>query len=156
MGHYTNITQPGKHFVWLREPLARDISHFNYDCKFNNQLHNDFATHLSMMSGNFMILWLYGKYCGKNDSVSMEHRYNHVRQVLKTKVAKVYDTKYFEDSWDDIAKMLKVDREPRLKSNLSDKDYNTVAKYEDLSEEFKVWHKNYNHYDYELYKEFCV
>jgi hypothetical protein len=156
MGHYTNITQPGKHFVWLREPLARDISHFNYDYKFNNQLHKDFATHLSMMNGNFMVLWLYGKYCGKHDSVSMEQRYNHVKQVLKTKVAKVYDTKYFEDSWNDIAKMLKVDAEPRLKSNLSDKDYNTVTKYEDLSEEFKVWHKEYNHYDYKLYKEFCV
>ena len=37
-GHYTNITQPGDHFVWLRHPLHRDLSHFNYDCKFNNQL----------------------------------------------------------------------------------------------------------------------
>ena len=30
-GHYTNITQPGEHYVWLRHPLHRDISHFNYD-----------------------------------------------------------------------------------------------------------------------------
>ena len=74
-GHYTNITQPGKHFLWLREPLARDISHFNYDYKFNNHLHDDFATHLSMMSGNFLVLWLYGKYLGKHDSVTMEQRY---------------------------------------------------------------------------------
>ena len=36
-GHYTNITQPGKHYVWMRDPLLRDISHFNYDCKFNHE-----------------------------------------------------------------------------------------------------------------------
>ena len=95
-GHYTNISQPGTHITWLREPLARDVSHFNYDCKFGNELTKNFAEHLSRMSGNFITLWLYGKYMGKHDSVSMEQRYNAVRRVLKEKFYRVYDSDNFE------------------------------------------------------------
>ena len=84
-GHYTNVTQPGKHYVWLREPLVRDVSHFNYDCKYGNELTRNFADHLSQMSGNFLVLWLFGKYIGRHDSVTMEDRYNTVRKVLKEK-----------------------------------------------------------------------
>ena len=155
-GHYTNITQPGDHFVWLRHPLHRDLSHFNYDCKFNNQLSKDFTVHLSSMSGNFMVLWLYGKYCGKHDSVSMETRYNHVRKVLKEKFKRVYDTDKFEDSWTDIANLLKIDIFPRLNSNQADKDYNKVENFKNLNDEFKFWHRGYNNYDYLLYEEFCT
>jgi len=156
MGHYTNVTQPGEHYVWLRDPLRRDLSHFNYDCKFNNQLAEDFADHLSMMNGNFMVLWLYGKYLGRHDSVDMEHRYNAVRDVLKNKVKKVYATEKFEDSWGDIANMLQVSVDPRLKSNQADKDYTSVARFEDLSDEFKTWHRSRNQYDYRLFDEFCA
>ena len=156
MGHYTNISQPGKHFVWLREPLVRDVSHFNYDCKFGNELSKDFTTHLSSMSGNFITLWLYGKYLGKHDSVSMEYRYDAVRDTLKNKFTKVYDTKNFDKDWKEIAKMLNVSEKPLLKSNQADKDYNTVQKYSDLSEQFKNWHRSYNNYDYKLYEEFCT
>lgn len=156
MGHYTNVTQPGEHFVWLRDPLRRDLSHFNYDSKFNNQLHNDFAQHLSLMQGNFMVLWLYGKYLGRHDSVSMEHRYHAVRDVLKNKVKRVYATEKFEDSWEDIAGMLEVSVDPRLKSNQADRDYNSVARFEDLSDEFKTWHRSRNQYDYRLFDEFCA
>ena len=155
-GHYTNIAQPGEHYVWLREPLHRDLSHFNYDCKFHNELSRDFPTHVSAMSGNFHVLWLYGKYCGRHDSVTMEERYNHVRKVLKEKFKKVYNSDKFEDSWTELAKELKVSVEPRLNSNQSDKDYNVVQKYSDLSNDFKKWHREYNHYDYLLYTEFCV
>ena len=156
MGHYTNVTQPGEHYVWLRDPLRRDLSHFNYDCKFNNQLAEDFADHLSMMNGNFMVLWLYGKYLGRHDSVDMEHRYNAVRDVLKNKVKKVYATEKFEDSWGDIANMLQVSVDPRLKSHQADKDYTSVARFEDLSDEFKTWHRSRNQYDYRLFDEFCA
>ena len=62
-GHYTNINQDGKHFTWLRKPLARDISHFNYDLNYGHEESKDFATHLSLMAGNFLVLWLYEKYC---------------------------------------------------------------------------------------------
>ena len=96
-GHYTNISQPGKHYVWLREPLARDVSHFNYDCKYKNELSRDFTRHLSQMSGNFLVLWLFGKYIGRHDSVSMEERYNAVKKVLKEKFYRVYDSDKFED-----------------------------------------------------------
>ena len=156
MGHYTNVTQPGEHYVWLRDPLRRDLSHFNYDCKFNNQLAEDFADHLSMMNGNFMVLWLYGKYLGRHDSVDMEHRYTAVRDVLKNKVKKVYATEKFEDSWGDIANMLQVSVDPRLKSNQADKDYTSVARFEDLSKKFKTWHRSKNTYDYRLFEEFCT
>ena len=156
MGHYTNVSQPGDHYVWLREPLARDVSHFNYDSKFNNQLHNDFAQHLSLMQGNFMVLWLYGKYLGRHDSVSMEQRYNAVRQALKDKFKQVFDTKNFDQDWKQIAKMLDVSEKPLLKSNLSDVDYNVIQKYSDLTEDFREWHREYNKYDYRLYEEFCA
>ena len=154
-GHYTNITQPGIHITWLRYPLARDVSHFNYDYKYGNQLDKDFVQHLSMMSGNFMVLWLYGKYIGRHDSVSMEARYDTVRKVLKEKFFKVYDSDKFEESWNEVADILKINHEPRLSSNQSDKDYQKIQKLQDLSEEFKTWHRSYNHYDYKLYEEFC-
>ena len=155
MGHYTNITQPGRHFLWLREPLHRDVSHYNYDCKFGHELDKDFATHLAKMSGNFIVLWLYGRYIGRHDSVSMEARYETVRRVLREKNVTVYDSDRFEESWTDIAKMLNVDVEPRLNSNQSDRDYQKVVSYSDLSNEFKSWHRAYNHFDYLLYEEFC-
>ena len=155
-GHYTNITQPGDHYVWLRDPLTRDLSHFNYDCKFGNQLDGDFATHLSMMNGNFMVLWLYGRYCGKNDSVTMEHRYQHVRRVLKEKFKKVYDSNKFEQSWTEIAQLLSVDVEPRQNSNQVDKDYVKVQDLSNLTDQFKAQHREHNHYDYLLYEEFCT
>ena len=85
-GHYTNISQPGEHITWLRDPLARDVSHFNYDCKYGHELSRDFATHLSQMSGNFLVLWLFGKYIGRHDSTTMEDRYNTVRKVLVEKI----------------------------------------------------------------------
>jgi len=154
-GHYTNISQPGTHITWLRDPLARDVSHFNYDCKYGNELSKDFAQHLSMMSGNFIVLWLYGKYIGRHDSVSIEARYETVRKVLREKFLRVYDSDQFEQSWDEVADMLKVDREPRLSSNQSDKDYQKVQKLSDLTEDFKTWHRSYNRYDYLLYEEFC-
>tara|TARA_X000001382_G_C3126017_1_gene164765 strand:- start:15 stop:728 length:714 start_codon:yes stop_codon:yes gene_type:complete len=154
-GHYTNISQPGTHITWLRDPLARDVSHFNYDCKYGNELTKDFAQHLSMMSGNFVVLWLYGKYIGRHDSVDMKSRYKTVRKVLKEKFLRVYDSDNFEASWDEVADMLKIDKEPRLSSNRSHKDYEQVQKLNDLSEDFKVWHRSYNNYDYLLYEEFC-
>ncbi len=154
-GHYTNISQPGQHITWLRDPLARDVSHFNYDCKYGHELTKDFAQHLSMMSGNFIVLWLYGKYIGRHDSVSMKSRYDTVRKVLKDKFLKVYDSDRFEESWDEVSSMLNIDKEPRLSSNRSNKDYQKIQKLSDLSEEFKVWHRSYNNYDYLLYEEFC-
>ena len=155
-GHYTNISQPGKHYVWLRDPLARDVSHFNYDCKYKNELSRDFTRHLSQMSGNFLVLWLFGKYIGRHDSVSMEERYNAVKKVLKEKFYRVYDSDKFEDSWTDICDELNISCDPRLNSNQSDKDYQKIQKYSDLSEEFKKWHRSYNHFDYLLYEEFCA
>lgn len=154
-GHYTNITQPGDHYVWLRDPLDRDISHFNYDYKFGNHLDNDFGTHLSLMSGNFMVLWLYGRYCGLHDSVTMEQRYNHVRKILQEKFKKVYDTKNFEESWTEIANLLKIEVEPRLNSNRVDRDYKKIISRPALTEEFKKWHRDYNNFDYLLHAEFC-
>ena len=155
-GHYTNISQPGKHYVWLREPLVRDVSHFNYDCKYGHELTRDFASHLSQMSGNFLVLWLFGKYIGRHDSVSMEDRYKTVRKVLKEKFYRVYDSDRFEESWSEVCDELKISAEPRLNSNRVDKDYNKVQDYESLTEQFKTWHRSYNNYDYLLYEEFCT
>jgi len=54
-----------------------------------------------------------------------------------------------------VAKELKIDPEPRLNSNQSDKDYQKVQKFSDLKDDFKSWHRSYNSYDYMLYEEFC-
>jgi hypothetical protein len=83
--------------------------------KYGHELSKDFATHFSMMSGNFIVLWLYGRYIGRHDSVPMENRYETVRKVLKEKFFRVYDSDRFEESWNEVAEMLKIDPEPRLK-----------------------------------------
>jgi len=155
-GHYTNVTQPGKHYTWLRHPLHRDISHFNYDCKYENQLDNDFTMHLSMMAGNFHVLWLYGKYLGRGDFQPIEAKYKIIRSALRNKFVKIYNSDKFEESWNEIAKELKINVEPRLNSNQVEKDYKRIAKYSNLSKEFMNWHRRYNSYDYKLFEEFCT
>ena len=155
-GHYTNINQDGKHYTWLRKPLARDISHFNYDLNYGHEESKDFATHLSLMAGNFLVLWLYEKYCQLPRTADIEKKYNVVRKTLKEKFTKVYDSDNFEESWTEIANELKVDVEPRLNSNQGGKAYKNVAKISNLSNEFKTWHRSYNLYDYKLYEEFCA
>ena len=155
-GHYTTIHQEGKHYTWLRQPLKRDVSHFNYDCKYGHEESKDFATHLSLMAGNFLVLWLYQKYCQLAETADIEKKYNVVRKALKEKFAKVYDSDDFENSWTEIANELKVEVDPRLNSNESGQAYEKIVSYSELSDEFKVWHRSHNHYDYLLYKEFCA
>jgi len=155
-GHYTTIQQEGKHYTWLRQPLKRDVSHFNYDCKFGHELSKDFAAHLSMMNGNFLVLWLYEKYCKLSDTADIEKKYSVVRKTLRDRFTRVYDSDNFENSWTEIANELKVESEPRLNSNEGGKAYQNLTNYSELSEEFKTWHRMYNHYDYLLYEEFCT
>mgnify|MGYP006141407769 CR=1 FL=1 len=155
-GHYTTIHQEGKHYTWLREPLKRDVSHFNYDCKYGHEESRDFATHLSLMAGNFLVLWLYGKYCSLTETTDIEKKYEVVRKTLKEKFTKVYDSDYFENSWTEIADELEVEVEPRLNSNEGGKAYEQLINSSDMTEEFKIWHRRHNHYDYLLYEEFCT
>ena len=154
-GHYTTSAQPGRHFTWLREPLDRDISHFNYDCNYNHQLSDNFAEHLAQMAGNFMVLWLWGKYMSKDTNAPIEEKYAGVRQRLKTKFERVYDSDCFEDSWTDLAHMLEVDVEPRLNSNRVDVNYKKIVSRKELDDDFVSWHYVYNHWDNLLYEEFC-
>ena len=107
-GHYTNSTQPGKHYTWLRHPLHRDISHFNYDSNYGHALDKDFATHLSMMAGNFLTLWIYSKYLGLTDALPMQTKYEKARSALKNNFEKVFDSDDFENSWNYIAKELDI------------------------------------------------
>ena len=155
-GHSTTMHQDGKHYTWFRHPLKRDISHFNYDSKFSNEESTDFATHLTLMNGNFLVLWLYGKYCKLSETADIEKKYNVVRKALKEKNVKVYDSDNFENSWTEIADELKVEVEPRLNSNEGGKAYEQLINYSDMTDEFKIWHRSYNHYDYLLYEEFCM
>ena len=87
---------------------------------------------------------------------SIEKKYDTVRETMKKKSVKVYDSDDFENSWTEIADELKVNAEPRLNSNEGGKAYEKLVKYSDLTEEFKIWHRSYNHYDYLLYEEFCT
>ena len=68
---------------------------------------------------------------------------------------KVFSTENLEQSWNEITNFLKIDREPRLNTNRSHSDYKNLVSKENLSEEFLNWHKDYNKYDYKLFKEFC-
>ena len=155
-GHSTTMHQDGKHYTWFRHPLKRDISHFNYDSKFSNEESTDFATHLTLMNGNFLVLWLYSKYCSLSATSDIKEKYDVVRKTLKEKFVKVYDSDDFENSWTEIADELKVEVEPRLNSNEGGKAYEQLINYSDMTDEFKIWHRSYNHYDYLLYEEFCT
>jgi len=155
-GHSTTMHQDGKHYTWFRHPLKRDISHFNYDSKFSNEESTDFATHLTLMNGNFLVLWLYSKYCSLSATSDIKEKYDVVRKTLKEKSVKVYDSDDFENSWTEIADELKVEVEPRLNSNEGGKAYEQLINYSDMTDEFKIWHRSYNHYDYLLYEEFCT
>ena len=108
------------------------------------------------MAGNFIVLWLYGKYCQLSETGDIEKKYNIVRKTLQTKFTKVFASEHFEKSWDELADELKVDVEPRLNSNESGKAYDEKIKLSDLSGDFKTWHRSYNLYDYKLYEEFCT
>jgi hypothetical protein len=154
-GHYTTSAQPGRHFTWLRDPLSRDISHFNYDYNYDHHLSEDFENHLQQMSGNFTVLWLWSKYLGGDPSVSIQEKYNGVRKCLNEKFEQVFDSDKFEESWTILAEMLNVDVDPKLNSNEGGKSYKKIISDTDINDRFRTWHREYNHWDYLLYEEFC-
>ena len=156
IGHNTTIRTPGTHFVWLRDPLDRDISHFNYDMAKAETNFGDFKRNCQSLAGNFMTLWVFENYLLNYYDVNIETKYNAVRQSLQNNFTKVFCIENFEDSWNHVADMLKIDRQPRHSTNRSNEDYTKYVDRKDLSPEFITWHKNYNRYDYALYKEFCA
>ena len=156
VGHNTTAKTPGTHFVWLRDPLDRDISHFNYDMEKNEAQANTFEESCKLLAGNFMTLWIYKDYLLLNPTNDVEIKYESARQALKSNFKKVFSIENFEQSWNEVADILKIDREPRLNTNRSNEDYKKYANRKNLSEEFILWHKDYNHYDYLLYQEFCT
>ena len=156
VGHNSTIRTPGTHFVWLRDPLDRDISHYNYDMGKGDIEDDSFQTHCKKLAGNFMILWLYKNYLCEDPNTTIENKYDVVRNCLTKRFSKVYSLKNFEDSWNEIADKLKLDREPRLNTNRSNEDYKKTVSKKDLDQEFLNWHNEHNRYDYLLYQEFCA
>lgn len=156
MGHLTNQAQVGKHITWLRDPLDRDISHFNYDMKSNSTLHNNFYKHLELMNGNFMMRWIYTKYMNKRDlSISESDMYQLVRNVLSTRFEKIYNNDDFENSWNEICEMLDLSPEPRLNANRGGEAYTMHFSRSQCTEAFERQHRQKNHYDYLLFEEFA-
>jgi hypothetical protein len=155
VGHNTTARTPGKHFVWLRNPLDRDISHFNYDMEKDEAQANTFEESCKLLAGNFMTLWIYKDYLLSNPTDDVEHKYQSVRHALKDNFVKVFSLENFEQSWNEVADILKVDREPRLNTNRSDADYKKYTCRQDLNAEFLDWHQQHNSFDYMLYNEFC-
>ena len=156
VGHNTTAKTPGTHFVWLRDPLDRDISHFNYDMEKDEAQANTFEESCKLLAGNFMTLWIYKDYLLSGPTDDVETKYQSVRQALKDNFVKVFSIENFEQSWNEVADILKVDREPRLNTNRSNEDYKKYTNKKNLSKEFISWHKDYNSYDYLLYQEFCT
>ena len=170
IGHSTTKRTPGTHFTWLRNPLDRDISqfnmnktlglgiesYFNYDMSKNEAEADTFEDSCRQLAGNFFTLWLYKNYLLQDPNVDINSKYITVQQCLKNNFQRVFSTENFEQSWNDVADLLKIDREPRLNTNRSRTDYKKYANKKNLDEEFLKWHKNYNHYDYKLFEEFCT
>ena len=156
VGHNSTVRTPGTHFVWLRDPLDRDISHYNYDMGKGDIDGDTFVQHCKNLAGNFMVLWLYKNYLCLDPNVPIEDKYHTVRQTLHNKFQKVFSLEKFEDSWDQVSNSLKIDQEPRLNTNRSNTDYKKYANRKNLSEDFISWHKSYNNYDYALFNEFCT
>ena len=156
VGHNTTVRTPGTHFVWLRDPLDRDISHFNYDMEKDEAQANTFEESCKLLAGNFMTLWIYKVYLLSDPTDDVETKYQSVKQALKDNFVKVFSIENFEQSWSEVADILKVDREPRLNTNRSNEDYKKYTNKKNLSKEFISWHKDYNSYDYLLYEEFCT
>jgi len=156
IGHNTTKRTPGTHFIWLRDPLDRDISHFNYDMSKNEA--EAFEDHCRLLAGNFFTLWLYKNYLlqDPNVDVDINSKYITVQQCLKNNFQKVFSIENFEQSWNEIADLLKIDREPRLNTNRSHTDYKKYIDKKNLSKEFLEWHRSYNNYDYKLFEEFCT
>ncbi len=155
VGHNTTSRTPGTHFVWLRNPLDRDLSHYNYDSGKGEAHANTFEESCRRLAGNFVTLWIYKNYLLLDPNISIENKYQTVRTALKNNFKKVYSIEKFEDSWNQVADELKIDREPRLSTNRSNEDYKKVAVKNKLTNDFISWHKQYNNYDYLLYEEFC-
>jgi len=103
-----------------------------------------------------MTLWLFENYLLNYYDVNIETKYDAVRQSLQNNFEKVFCIENFEDSWNHVADMLKIDKQPRHSTNRSNEDYKKYVDKKDLSAEFITWHKKYNSYDYALYKEFCA
>ena len=156
VGHNSTIRTPGTHFVWLREPLDRDISHYNYDMGKGDIEGDSFVEHCQKLSGNFMILWLYKNYLCLDRNTPIEEKYKTVRKALHDTFQKVFSLKNFEQSWNEISDLLLLDREPRLNTNRSNSDYKKYVERKDLNENFIKWHHEHNSYDYLIYKEFCT
>jgi hypothetical protein len=156
VGHNTTKRTPGIHFTWLRDPLDRDISQFNYDMSKGESEADTFEDNCRLLAGNFITLWLDKNYLLQDTNVDINSKYMNVQQCLKNNFQKVFSTENFEQSWNEIADLLKIDKEPRLNTNRSYSDYKNLVSKENLSKEFLEWHKSYNSYDYKLFKEFCT
>ena len=156
VGHNSTFRTPGTHFVWLRDPLDRDISHYNYDMGKGDIDGDTFVEHCQKLAGNFMVLWLYKNYLCLDPNTPIEEKYNTVRKALRNTFKKVFSIEKFEYSWNEVADLLKIEREPRLSTNRSNEDYKKFADRKNLTEDFISWHKQYNNYDYKLYQEFCA
>ena len=156
IGHNISVTTIGKHYTLLRNPLDRDMSHFNYDFNKKENIADTFEESCNKMHGNFMVLWLYSNYLKQTANIPIEEKYKQVQNALRNNFLKVFNADKFEQSWKEIAKILKVDINPTMNINQSDKDYKKIIDHSKLTKEFLKWHRSYNNYDYKLFKEFCT
>ena len=83
IGHNTTKRTPGTHFTWLRNPLDRDISQFNYDISKGEAEADTFEKHCRLLSGNFITLWVYKNYLLHDPNVDINSKYITVQQCLK-------------------------------------------------------------------------
>ena len=156
IGHNTTHRTPGMHFTWLRNPLDRDISQFNYDMNKGEAVAGSFEQHCEQLSGNFITLWLHKNYLCLDPTVDMHSKYLNVQQCLRINFKKVFSLENIEESWDEISNMLNIDKEPRDSTNRSNIDYIKYISKDKLSDEFLSWHREYNKYDFKLFEEFCT
>ena len=156
MCYYENIVDEKRDL----EPLLKAKRKFEF--VMNNFPNTDFSMDakfkLELISDKLAAKQMYiGKhYLKKEKWIAAIKRYKIVVETLKNKKVTVFDSDKFEDSWEKICKILKLDPEPRLQSNRSGKDYKKIQCIKDCSDKFKTWHRSYNSYDYLLYEQFCT
>lgn len=148
MGHLTTMNQEGEHYTWLRHPLERDISHWQYDYRHDQALADNYQDHLRKIGPNFYVAWFWQHYMGRRGgAATMEQAFEEIIKQLK-KFKRIYNHDRFEESWDEICDMLKISKEPRLNTNVSKR------KIDEVPEDFKKWHRQKNKLDYYIYENF--
>lgn len=144
MGHLIDHTWPGEHLTWIRNPLERDISHFNYDLNLGRHT-KSWRDWNGVTPPNWICMWLYTQYL-KQPYTDDEHMFEAVTNCK-------LNIRTLENLEKDYASMC-----VNLNINVSKANDNSSMKkgkmisIGDMSYDDIENHKVENYYDWKLYE----